>query len=255
MRAKAILRNAVAGLLLTAVSVSYGSFDRPIKVTSEADKEAKYYDSKFARGVRSVFYNVRDGALGLFQDAWQLGMGLAAPALIPPGKALVFAGDVVGFVDDNLFIRPLLRGMFSDIIEEISFFPFREARGIMLMTHELDDIAIVSDHEEYVRSDVIFKTRLYLRPYLMFVVPATVISDGIIRPIGNVAKIFSLRRFTDMDVEDVPDRIERFGLHMIMKAYNMKFFLPIPEEEEPDLRVYTDEEISGVRPPGLIKHD
>jgi hypothetical protein len=253
MGAKAIVRGVLAGLVLTAVTMSYGSFDRPIKITSKDDKEVKYYDTKFARGVRSVFYNFRDGSLGLIQNVWQLGTGVAAGSLILPGKVLVFAGDVVGFADDNIFIRPFLRGIVSDTIEEISYFPFRQAKGIMLMTHELDDISIVPDREEYVDDDVVFKTRLYLRPYTFVVVPVTVISDGVIRPIGNIAKIFSLRRFTDMEVEDVPDRIDRFGLRMIMKAYNLKFIFPIPEEEEPDIRVYTEEEVSGVKPPGPMR--
>jgi hypothetical protein len=252
---KAIFRVALTGLLLAAVTVAYGSFDRPIKVTSETDKEAKYYDSKFSRGVRSIFYNVRDGSLGLVQNVWQLGAGLAAGTLIVPGKAAVLAGDVVGFADDNIFTRPILRGIVSDTIEEFSYFPFRHAKGIMLMTHEMDDISIVVDRLDYVDDDVVFKSRLYLRPYAIIVVPATLLSDGLIRPIGNIAKIFSLRRFTDMGVEDIPDRIDQFGLRMILKAYNMKFWLPIPAEEEPDLRIYTEEEIVGIRPPGPIRHE
>jgi len=254
MGAKTIFRGAVAGLLLAVVTISYGSFDRPIKVTSQDNKEVKYYDTKFSRGVRGVFYNIRDGALGLVQNTWQLGMGVAAGSLILPGKVVVFTGDMVGFADDNIFVRPLLRGIVSDIIEEISYFPFRQAKGIMLMTHELDDIAIVVDHGEYVDDDCIFKSRLYLRPYAVIVLPATVISDGFIRPLASVAKIFNLRRFTDMDVEDVPDRLDQFGLRLIRKAYNMRFFLPIPGEEEPDVRVYTEEELVGIKPPGPMRH-
>jgi len=253
MKAKAMARGVMAGLLMLAVTVSYGSFDRPVKITHKEEKEIKYYDTKFSRGVRAVFYNFRDGALGLGQNVAQLVAGVGSGALIFTGKAVVLAGDVVGFADDNLITRPFFRGFISDLIEELSYIPFRAAKGIMLMSHEMDDVAIVVDRQEYIDDDVIFKSRLYLRPWAVIVIPATILSDGLIRPVGSLAKMFSLRRFTDMQIRDIPTQLDQFGLRVILKAYNQKFFLPIPEEDEPDLRIYTEEEIVGIKPPGMMK--
>lgn len=244
-----LLRGAVAMAMMAVVTAAYGSFDRPIKVTHEKE-QIKYYDTKFQRGVRKVFYNLRDGTLGLVQNAWQLGNGLCAGAGIVTGKALVFAGDVVGFADDNIITRPIFRGIVSDIIEEISYCNFRGVKTCMLVTHELDDIAIVIDRKEYTDDNVVFKKRLYLRPWAVIVLPATVVGDGIIRPAGSLAKALSIRRFTDMAIEDVAGQLDRCGLQMIFKAYNKKLFLPIAGEEEPDLRIYTEEEIVGLKPPG-----
>jgi len=252
MRAKAVLRGVLAGLLLAAVATSW-SFDRPIKITHPEEKEMKYYDTKFSRGVRAIFYNVRDGSLGLVQNVWQLGAGVTAGVLIPTGKTLVLAGDVVGMFDDNLVTRPFFRGIVSGILEEASYLPYRGAKGIMLMTHEMDDIAIVTDHEEFIAKGTPFKSRLYLRPWAVIVLPATAVGDGIIRPVGSIAKIFSIRRFTDMEIKDVPSQLDEFGLRLIWKAYNHRFFLPIPEEEEPDLRIYTEEEVVGLKLPAPAK--
>jgi len=253
MGAKAMVRGALVGLLMTAVTVAYGSFDRPIKVSREDEKEMKYYDTKFSRGVRAVFYNFRDGSLGLFQNVGQLVSGVGAGTLILVGKTVVLAGDVVGFADDNLITRPFFRGVFSDIIEQLSYYPFRCAKGLMLMSHEMDDIPIVTDRAEYINNDVVFKSRLYLRPWAVVVLPTTILADGLIRPVGSLAKLFSLRRFTDMQIEDIPDQLDHFGLRMILRAWNQRFFLPIPEEDEPDLRIYTEEEIVGIKPPGPMK--
>lgn len=250
MRANKIVRGIVTGLLLAAVTISYASFDRPIKVTHKENEELKYYDTKFKRGVRSIFYNVRDGVIGLSFNVWEFINGTAAGVGIVTGKALVLTGDLVGFVDDNLFTRQILRGVCSDKIEQLSYYNFRFVKGLMLSSHEMDDIAIVVDREEYIDDDVVFKKRLYLRPYAIIVLPATVVSDGVIRPAASVARLFSMHRFTDMDLEDIPTRLDEFGLRMIMEAYNHKMFLPIPDEEEPDLRIYTEEEIIGIRPPG-----
>jgi hypothetical protein len=250
MRAKAIFRSALTVLLLVAVTTAYGSFDRPIKVTHKDDEEIKYYDTKFSRGVRAIFYNLRDGTLGLIQNARQLCAGVVSGCGIAVGKTAVLTGDLVGFVDDNIITRHIFRGIVSDNIEQCSYLIFRKVKGIMLVTHELDDIPIVIDREEYLDDDVIFKSRLYLRPWAVIVLPATVVSDGVIRPAGSIAKIFSMRRFTDMQVDDIPSRLDQFGMQMIFDAYNQKMFFPIPDEEEPDLRIYTEEEIVGIQPPG-----
>lgn len=240
----------LTGLLMAAVTVSYGSFDKPIKVTHTGDEDIKYYDTKFQRGVRKVCYNVRDGALGLARNGWELVNGVCSGVGIVVGKTTVLAGDLVGFVDDNIITRHILRGIVSDTIEEVSYVVMRKTKTVMLVTHEMDDIPIVIDRYEYTDDDVIFKSRLYLRPWGVIVLPATVVSDGVIRPAGSVAKLLSIRRFTDMEVEDIPGRLDRYGLQMIFNAYNRKLFLPIPDEEEPDLRIYTEEEIVGLQPPG-----
>lgn len=250
METRAMFRGMVTGLLLAAVATAYGSFDRPIKVTHKEDEQIKYYDTKFHRGVRKIFYNFRDGTLGLAQNAVQLGSGVVAGVGICTGKTLVLAGDVVGFADDNIITRHITRGIVSDTIEQASYLNFRAVKHIMLVTHEMDDIPIVLDREEYLDDNVIFKSRLYLRPWKVIVLPATVVGDGVIRPAGSVARIFSMRRFTDMEVRDVAGQLDEYGLQMILNAYNKKLFFPIPGEEEPDLRIYTEEEIFGVKPPG-----
>jgi len=250
MRWKVVFRNTLAGLLLAATATSFASFDRPIKVTHKENKEIKYYDTKFQRGVRSIFYNFRDGTLGLIQNAWQFGNGVAACGEIAVGKVLVFAGDVVGFVDDNILTRYIFRGIISDTIEEGSYYPFRLAKTQMLVTHEMDDIPIVINRSEYTDDDVVFKSRLYLRPWVVIVLPATLVGDGIIRPAASLAKLLSIRRFTDMQAEDIPTKLDRYGLQMIFDAYNHKLFFPIPKEEEPDLHIYTEEEVVGIKPPG-----
>ncbi|MCX8036008.1 MAG: hypothetical protein N3D11_02920 [Candidatus Sumerlaeia bacterium] len=253
MRSKAMIRNTLVGLVMTAAAGASASFDRPIKVEHREEKQMKYYDTKFARGVRAIFYNFRDGALGLINNGFQLAEGLGAAGLIAGGKITVFASDLVGFVDDNIFTRPILRGLFSDMLEIWAYDFYRSAKGMMLMSHELDDIAIVVDRDEYINDDCIFKTRLYLRPWVVLIVPTTLIADGLIRPAGSLAKMFSIRRFTDMEIPDVPDQLDAYGLRLIWKSYNWKFFLPIPQEDEPDLRIYTEEEITGIKAPGPMR--
>jgi len=250
MGTKTIFRGILTAIFLAAVTVSYGSFDQPIEVTHRQDEEIKYYDTKFRRGVRSIFYNARDGVLGLTENVWQLGTGAVAGAGIATGKTLVFTGDVVGFVDDNILTRHIFRGIVSDMIEQISYYNFRCVKTSMLVTHEMDDIPVVVDRGEFTDDDVVFKSRLYLRPWAVNVIPATVLGDGVVRPIGSVARVFSIRRFTDMEVEDIAGQLDRTGLQMIFDAYNRKMFFPIPAEEEPDLRIYTEEELVGIEPPG-----
>jgi len=252
MRVKQRMEGVLAGLLLLAATVSYGAFDQSIPVTGEVDgEEVTYYDSKFARGTRQIFYNFRDGALGLGYNVWQLGNGVVAGVGIGTGKALVLAGDVVGLADDNMLTRLVLRGFFSDIIEQASYYDFRIVKSLMLASHDLDDIPIIVDREPYIEDESIFKTRLYLRPWAVIVLPGTVVADGIIRPAASVAKMFSIQGYTDLDAPEIPEDLDAFGVRLLLAAYREPFFLPLPEEEIPDLRIYTEEEIvGGVLPPG-----
>jgi hypothetical protein len=249
-RWKKIFRGVVTAGLLAVVTASYGSFDRPVKVTHKENDEIKYYDTKFAEGCRKIYYNLRDGSLGLMRNACDFVSGTAAGVGIWTGKFLVLSGDVVGFADDNLLTRHITRGILSDAIERASYMNFRMVKTIMLTSHEMDDLPIVIDREEYIDDNVIFKSRLYLRPWGVIVVPATLVGDGVIRPAASIAEFFSMRRFTDMEVEDIPTQLDEYGLQMIFNAYHMKLFFPIPDEEEPDLRIYTEEEVVGIRPPG-----
>ena len=120
---------------------------------------------------------------------------------------------------------------------------FRKANDIMIISHKLEDLPIITDPEEFTRDDVVWHTKLYMRPHVIFTVPVVIVADGIVRPIGNIAKIVSFRRFTDLDVQDIPTQIDEWALDLIRNAYNWRFFFLVPEEEEPNLRLMREDEI------------
>jgi hypothetical protein len=229
-------------LLFSLAAMALASFDEPIVVKSEKVPQAKVYDSKFCKLVRSVVYNVRDGVLGIINNGYQGVMGIGSGTCVATGKVFIFTGDVIGQFDDNIFTRYIFRGWLSDKFEELSFLCFTKASDIMLISHKLEGLPIVTEPEEFTRDDVIWHTRLYLRPHVIFTVPVVIISDGVVRPIGNIAKILSLRRFTDLEVRDIPDQIDEWGLDLIRRSHEWRFFYIVPEEEEPNLQLMSEEE-------------
>jgi hypothetical protein len=229
-------------LFFALVSLAFASFDEPIVVKSEKVPQAKIYDTKFSKLVRGICYNVRDGVLGILNNGYQAVMGVGSGASLLTGKVLIFTGDVIGQFDDNIFTRYIFRGWLSDKFEELAFVAFTKSSDIMLISDKMSGLPIVTEPEEFTRDDVIWHTRLYLQPHVIFTVPVVLISDCIVRPIGNIAKIFSFRRFTDLEVNDVPTQIDEWGRNLIRRAYNWRFFYVIPEEEEPNIRLMSEEE-------------
>ena len=221
----------------------FASFDEPIAVTSKNKPQRTYYDTKFSLTIRKVVYNFRDGALGIVNNVYQAGMGTLAGVDIFGGKVLILTSDIISLADDNIFTRPIFRGIISDMFEEGSYIFFQCAKSNMIASHNLEDLPIQSVLSEYTRDDILMHWKLYLKPHTIIVIPAVIIGDGIIRPIGNIAKMFSFRRFTDLQIEDIPSQIDSFGIKVIQKGFNVRFFYLVPGEEEPDLKLYDEEEL------------
>jgi len=221
----------------------FASFDEPIAVTSKNKPQRTYYDTKFSLTIRKVVYNFRDGALGIVNNVYQAGMGTLAGVDIFGGKVLILTSDIISLADDNIFTRPIFRGIISDMFEEGSYIFFQCAKSNMIASHNLEDLPIQSVLREYTRDDILLHWKLYLKPHAIIAIPAVIIADGIIRPVGNIAKMFSFRRFTDLQIEDIPTQIDSFGIKIIKKGFNARFFYLVPGEEEPDLKLYDEEEL------------
>jgi len=237
-----IILSVLVSMLFLSVTL-FASFDEPIPVTSKYKPQRTYYDTKFSLSIRKIFYNFRDGSLGIINNVYQAGMGTLAGVDIFTGKVFIFTSDIISLADDNIFTRPIFRGIISDMFEEGSYIFFQCAKSNMIASHNIEDLPIQSELKEFTRDDILMHWKLYLKPHAIFVIPSVIIADGIIRPVGNIAKMFSFRRFTDLQIEDIPSQIDSFGIKIIKKGFNARCFYLVPGEEEPDLKLYDEEEM------------
>jgi hypothetical protein len=177
-------------------------------------KETPYEQKNVAARIGS---NVRDGLVGVFDNAGQA--LFSSVALISPygglaRKLVTFTGDVVGLVDDNPVTRHVLDGVLSRHLLRFG----EGARGTpaaVAWIHDQDDWNVPTPGRDVYVGRAWFRPDAYLSNSVLATVGAVVVSDLILRPVGNVITIFGARQ--------MGGEMDEWGLDLIEQAAKVRF--------------------------------
>ena len=172
----------------------------------------------------------RDAVVGLLDCAADLQLGVFAEAALLTGTLLAGASDVIGLVDDNPVTEHVTKGVASKSLAKTAYlFHLAGAEAILgshgleterwlaaslaelnpLLAPEAAEPALPLDPLDFVGEGLV-----HPRPWTARVpgaiALAAVAADGVVRPLGNVARIFGLR--------SLADRSEDFGTGLVRRA-------------------------------------
>lgn len=181
-----------------------------------------------ATGLVLILRHKRDGLLGLLDNALDLQLGLFSEVALLTGSALVLTSDVIGLVDDNPITQHVTRAAISKSLAKTGYLFHVAGAECILGSHGLETESYLADSMGQVNPLVDPETSgpaLPLHP-LDFVADATfhtepltarvpggialtsVLADGLIRPLGNVALFFDLAGPADA-IEDLGNELVR----------------------------------------------
>jgi outer membrane protein OmpA-like peptidoglycan-associated protein len=181
----------------------------PRTPTADTDRGALRYADNFFSGITGVGDNVLDlvaGASGLvFHTAGQL---------------MLLVSDGIGLVDDNPLTRTFFHGLVSQNFAEIGLWWAIAGTQQIEINHDLNIEAWPPRREWYLRADddgegfnYIDYFHCYGGYQCLWTLPlkatAILVADGIVRPLGNVARLISL---------DASDDMEEWGLKIIEES-------------------------------------
>ncbi|GEM_PF-3165584 len=161
--------------------------------------------------------NLRDGVTGIIDNAVQ---GAYSILLIGPTsgflvqKLAVIGGDLIGLIDDNDLTEHVFRGLLS---RQLLRFGATQLRFLETLGHLHRDQPFVGPQrgiKDFV-GDTTFHTAVYGPPSAIFVLGGVVIADFVVRPAGNVVRIFQWR--------SVSEKIDKAGIDLIQKSAEIPF--------------------------------
>jgi len=170
---------------------------------------------------------VRDGVLGLCDDAADLQIGIFAEVSMLGSAVLMAGSDAIGLLDDNPLSQHLFKGTASKSLAKTAWVLHRSAAEAILGSHglekkryieaalvelnpllagaqsqdrlPLDPLAFVGEgmlHSEVYRNQ---------RPAALLI--SAVFADAVVRPLGNLYRIVGARK--------TADRLERMGTELV----------------------------------------
>jgi hypothetical protein len=181
-------------------------------------------------GVVGALRGARDGVVGLLDCALDLQLALFAEAALLAGTALAGASDVVGLVDDNPVTEHVVKGVASKSLARTAYLFHLAGAEAILGSHgleterwlaaslaELTPLLEPGSGEPALPLDPLDFTGealVHPRPWTARVPGAIALSalaaDGVVRPVGNAARILGLR--------SLADRAERSGTDLVRRA-------------------------------------
>ncbi len=213
-RGSRALAMVLALAMLTAVAAGPAAAQGDLERRWELE-ETPYAQQNFLRKIGS---NVRDGTVGLIDS---LAQGLfGAVAIFNPRsgglaiqKLSTFGGDVIGLVDNNPVTKHVTKGILSRQLLRFGAGARRTASGIAFL-HDTEFDIPMPDLEEYV-GDSAFHPQAYIRPSIVFGLGGIVVSNFVVRPVGNVLMIFGLR--------ETGESIDQWGIDLIESSLKVPF--------------------------------
>ncbi len=172
----------------------------------------------------------RDAVVGLLDDALDLQLGVFAEAALLAGTALAGVSDVVGLVDDNPVSQHVTKGIASKSLAKTAYLFHLAGAESILGSHGLETerwlaaaLADLNPLVEPAESEAVLPLEalefvreglVHPRPWTARVPGAiavtSVVADGVIRPLGNVARLLGLR--------GLGDRAEAAGTALVRRA-------------------------------------
>ena len=165
---------------------------------------------------RKIGTNVGNGLVGFF-DSFAQGFMSGVSILTPYGGFIVskigtVVGDLVGLIDDNEVTQPVFQGVLSR-----QFLRFgTRARGLpaaLALLHDAEFDFPTLEVEDYT-GDQMFHTDAYLQPSAVVALGAVIVSDIVVRPVGNLCLVFGAR--------EQAAEMDEFGLELIEMSLNVQ---------------------------------
>ena len=160
--------------------------------------------------------NFRDGTIGIVDDAF-VGLVSAQIIIARTGfltqKVAVFSGDVIGLVDDNDVTEHVFKGILSRQFYRLGSRAGGMPRAVEAL-HEADWEYPEKTPFDYI-GDKPFHHDIYLEPGAVPSVLGIALGDFMIRPVGNLLLIFSIR--------EPALKIDEVGLNVIEAGLNIPF--------------------------------
>ena len=162
--------------------------------------------------------NVRDGFVGVVDSLCQ-GLFSAVAVLSPWGgftakKVVTIVGDVVGLVDNNIATKYVFNGVLSRHLLRFGANNTAIVNGLAVI-HDTEYDGHQLPLEVYV-DDRYFHHEAYYTPSALVMVGGIVVSDILIRPVGNLMMVFGFRK--------TGEAMDDFGVRLVGKSTKPKFF-------------------------------
>ncbi len=158
--------------------------------------------------------NFRDGTIGLVDDTF-VGIVSAQVIIARTGfltqKVSVFFADIIGLVDDNPVTEHVFKGILSRQFYRLGSRASGMPRAVEAL-HEADWEYPEKSTFDYI-GDKPFHHDIYFEPGAVPSVLGIAIGDFIIRPVGNVLLIFSIRE-PALAVDDAGLKVIEMGLNI-----------------------------------------
>jgi hypothetical protein len=181
-------------------------------------------------GALGALRGARDGIVGLLDCALDLQLALFAEAALLTGTALAGASDAVGLVDDNPVTEHVSKGVASKSIAKTAYLFHLAGAEAILGSHgleterwlaasltELNPLLAPRDAAPALPLDpldFVGEALVHPRPWTARVPGAIALAalaaDGVVRPLGSLARIAGLRALAD--------RAEDFGTRLVGRA-------------------------------------
>ncbi len=158
--------------------------------------------------------NFRDGTIGLVDDTF---VGIVSGQIIIARtgfltqKVSVFFGDIVGLVDDNAVTEHVFKGILSRQFYRLGSRAGGMPRAVEAL-HEADWEYPEKSTFDYI-GDKPFHHDIYFEPGAIPSVLGIAVGDFIVRPVGNVLLIFSIRE-PALAVDEAGLKVIEFGLNV-----------------------------------------
>jgi hypothetical protein len=162
--------------------------------------------------------NIRDGFVGVFDSLCQ-GLFSGVAILSPWGgftakKVVTIVGDVVGLVDNNIATQYVFNGVLSRQLLRFGAGNTVIVNGLGVI-HDTEYDGPQLPLEVYV-DDRYFHHEAYYTPSALVMIGGVVVSDILIRPVGNLIVVFGAR--------ETGEAIDDFGVRLVGKSTKPKFF-------------------------------
>jgi hypothetical protein len=210
----ALFLTLVVCLLVSSVGcVSIRPGSGPDERRWETDQE-KYENLSVPRKIGS---NVGNGLVGVFDNGAQ-GAFSGALILSPYGGFLAskigtVVGDVVGLIDDNPVTQPVFQGIVSRQFLRFGAGAAKMQRGVAAVHDGQIEAPEALPGDAYI-GDHTWHTDAYIEQSGIVTLGGALVSDWLIRPVGNICLIFGGR--------DIQSNMDEFGLGLIESSFEVK---------------------------------
>ena len=176
------------------------------------DLQETPYDQQTMAG--KIGMNVRDGLVGVFDNFGQAFFGAFHLTNGLFRKASTFAGDVAGLVDNNPLTERVLNGVLSRHLLRFGAGMMHVA-GDVGVTHDASWNTPTASMSDFVGPGMYLHGEAYVNNSTLAGLGAVVISNVVVRPVGNLIMMFGGRK--------LGGEMDEWGLDLVEQSLKVRF--------------------------------